>query len=307
MADFFQNFLTKRRNRSSNSSAEESPDAKKPRGSPNSSIDTQQVNEGDDEIMAALGMVENVQQKLQEILQKLGKLDSIEQSVNKLQDTLLKLEARTQSLEDFQQSAIANINELKQSLNFSQEKYKTSLDDLTKQRKNLEGKLNEFERQNSQLDNKIKEVETKNLYLEAYSRRENIKFENINEDDGYDTEQKLRIFLETELGFRDALTVEIQRVHRLGRKRETESRPILARFLRYKDCEKILSLGRRLRGTVYKMYQDLPHEIVLRRKEQMDTFRKARENKIPAAFSKAQPDKLYIRGKLWPVGKTLEI
>ena len=251
MADFFQNFLTKRRNRSSNSSAEESPDAKKPRGSPNSSIDTQQVNEGDDEIMAALGMVENVQQKLQEILQKLGKLDSIEQSVNKLQDTLLKLEARTQSLEDFQQSAIADINELKQSLNFSQEKYKTSLDDLTKQRKNLEGKLNEFERQNSQLDNKIKEVETKNLYLEAYSRRENIKFENINEDDfdGEDTEQKLRIFLETELGFRDALTVEIQRVHRLGRKRENESRPILARFLRYKDCEKILSLGRRLHRT----------------------------------------------------------
>ena len=151
MADFFQNFLTKRRNRSSNSSAEEFPDAKMPRGSLNSSIDTQQVNEGDDEIMAALGMVENVQQKLQEILQKLGKLDSIEQSVNKLQDTLLKLEARTQSLEGFQQSATADINELKQSLNFSQEKYKTSLDDLTKQRKNLEEKLNELERQNNQL------------------------------------------------------------------------------------------------------------------------------------------------------------
>ena len=25
------------------------------------------------------------------------------------------------------------------------------------------------------------------------------------------------------------------------------------------------------------------------------------------AFSKAQPDKLYIRGKLWPVGKPLEL
>ena len=39
----------------------------------------------------------------------------------------------------------------------------------------------------------------------------------------------------------------------------------------------------------------------------MDTFRKARENRIPATFSKAQPDKLYIRGKLWPVGKTPDI
>ena len=174
---------------------------------------------------------------------------------------------------------------------------------------NLEEKLNELERQNNHLDNKIKGVESKNLYLEAYSRRENIKFENISEDDNddEDKEQKLLTFLETDLGFRDAHTVEIQRVHWLGKKKTGESRPILARFLRFKDCEKILSLGRRLRGTVYKMYQDLPHEIVQRRKNQMDTFRKTRENRIPATFSKAQPDKLYIRGKLWPVGKTLEI
>ena len=71
MADFFQNILTKRRNRSSNSSTEESPDAKKLRGSPNSSTDTQQVSEGDDEFMAASSMVEDVQRKLQKILQKL--------------------------------------------------------------------------------------------------------------------------------------------------------------------------------------------------------------------------------------------
>ena len=84
-------------------------------------------------------------------------------------------------------------------------------------------------------------------------------------------------------------------------------RPILARFLRYKDCEKLLSLGHRLRGTNYKMYQDLPLEIVERRKAQMETFQKARRNNIPAAFSKAQPDKLIIRGKLWSFGMPLEL
>ena len=177
MADFFQNILTKRRNRSSNSSAEESSDAKEPRGLPNSSIDTQQGNGGDDEFMVAASTVEDVQQKLQKILQKLRKLDSIEKSVKKIQDTLVKLEARTQSLKSFQQSAtadISHISDLKESLNFSQEKYKTSLDDLKRQRENFEEKLNELERQNKHLDNKIKDVETKNLYLEAYSRRENI-------------------------------------------------------------------------------------------------------------------------------------
>ena len=64
------------------------------------------------------------------------------------------------------------------------------------------------------------------MYLEAYSRRENIKFENIDEfEEGSDkenTEQVLRLFMETELGFMDANSVEIQRVHRLGKKKETE-------------------------------------------------------------------------------------
>lgn len=82
----------------------------------------------------------------------------------------------------------------------------------------------------------------KDLYLEAYSRRENIKFSNITEftpgdPRGEDTEEVLRIFLEEEMGYADARTVEIQRIHRLGKKRDTaEPRPILARFLCYEDC-----------------------------------------------------------------------
>jgi len=121
------------------------------------------------------------------------------------------------------------------------------------------------------------------LYLEAYSRRENIKFENISELEGgsdkEDTEQVLRLLMETELGFMDASSVEKQRVHRLGKKTENEPRPILARFLRYKDCEKILSLGRRLKDSNYKMYQDLLYEIVQRRKWLL--LRKPRQTKSP--------------------------
>lgn len=145
--------------------------------------------------------------------------------------------------------------------------------------------------------------------MEAYSRRGKIKFENIPEEetDKEDKEMVLRTFIETELGFGDAANVEIQRVHRLGKKKGESPRPILARFLRYKDCGKLLSLGHCLRATNYKMYQVLPFEIVERRRAQMETFKKARCNNVPVAFSKAQPDKLYIRGKLWPFGIQLEL
>ena len=170
-------------------------------------------------------------------------------------------------------------------------------------------KLKSLEKENFKLGSRIKEVEEQHLYLEAYSRRENLKFENIPESvaSGEDTEFVLRSFLERDLGYVNAASVEIQRVHHLGKKKEGKLRPILARFLRFKDCQSMLALGPRLRETNYRMYQDLPFEIVERRRGQMDTFKKARRNNIPASFSKAQPDKLFIRGKFWPVDKEVEL
>ena len=116
-----------------------------------------------------------------------------------------------------------------------------------------------------------------------------------------ESEEVLRFFLEKQLGYQNARSVEIQRVHRLGKKREDGgARPILARFLRF-------ALGSRLKGTNFQMFRDLPQELVTRRSKQMNTFKKAKRNNIPVSFSKSQPDKLYVRGKLWPVGQVLEI
>ena len=142
-----------------------------------------------------------------------------------------------------------------------------------------------------------------------YSRRENIKFMNIEEgsqDQSEDTEEILRGFLERELGFVDAQNVEIRRVHRTGQNKDGKPRPSLARFLRYKDVQKILSLGLRLKGAKeFQMFRDLATEIGKSRKTQMETFKIAKRRGIPAAFSQTQPYKMYIKGSLWPVGKEL--
>ena len=76
--------------------------------------------------------------------------------------------------------------------------------------------------------------------------------------------------------------VKMQRVHRSGKSKNGKPRPILARFLRYKDVQKIFSLGHRLRETDFQMFSDYPAEIVRRRKEQRKTFKEARKNSIPA-------------------------
>ena len=252
MADTLVQFVRKRRNRSSGSSVEDktsSPDSKKQKNTLLSVSD----DDSSDEIMAALELTNDVSKKLAMIIRKLEKLDSIERSMKNIEASLAALETRTEKLEIFEASTTQD------------------LDDLKRRCSTTEKECNDWLK-------KREELETKDLYLEAYSRRENIKFTNIREsttenEKQEDTEAVLRKFLEDELGYMNASTVEIQRVHRLGKRRyEDEPRPILARFLRYKDCEDIFALGRRLRGTTYQMFQDLPAEIVKRRKDQMVTL-----------------------------------
>ena len=159
------------------------------------------------------------------------------------------------------------------------------------------------------------QLKTKDLYLEGSLCCETIKFVNIPKTNGAgaeareDTEEVIRDFLAQELGFLETRSVEIQRVHRVGRKnsQNTKPRSILAKFLRAKDCEKIFALGFRLRKTKYQMYRGLPQEVVTRTKSEMATLKKARGDIVHAAFSRAEPHKLYIAGEFWPVGKPFHI
>ncbi len=259
-------------------------------------------HEGEEKALSVFEMSETLDGKLQEILTKLEKLDTIEKSVKILQETLSRMGTRIQSLELAQASANRDINDLKESLNSAEDQYKKTTESFKGHKEHTSLKLSELVQKESELEDKIADLENKNLCLEAYSRREDIKFENIEEEPDLnerqeDTETVLRNFLEAELGYKDARSVEIQRVHRINSKKDAKPRPIIARFLRYKDCEQILAMGRR------KMYQDLPY----RRRKQRETFKTARRNNILAAFSKSQPDKLYIRGRLWPIGKPFDL
>ena len=77
------------------------------------------------------------------------------------------------------------------------------------------------------------------LYIEAYGRRENLKFEGIEEQlqqangkEKEDTKAKLVDFMQNILGIDDGHEIEFQRVHRMGRrsKEGVAGRPIVACF-----------------------------------------------------------------------------
>ena len=307
MAETLSNYIRKRRNRSSASSSDEpsaSPDSKKLKEVEDT---CNRDPEAKDETMEALDKIEAIGEQLKSILARLSKLDTIECSVKNIETNLANLKVRTSKLEDFQATAKKDIAELQKSCSFNGDKCKEYKEGLSK-------KLDEQNERNTSmlererlLSDQINDLISKNLYLESYSRRENIKFFNIREEREEDTEEILRKFMEKELGFRNAHTVEIQRVHRLSRRNnDTDARPIIARFLCFKDVEEIFALGRRLEGSNFQMFRDLPREIIKRRNDQMAAFKEARRNGMRVCFSRSQPDKLYINGDFWPRGKLLD-
>ena len=313
MAQNIANLIGKCRTRSSASSSDEqrsSPDYKKPKNLSVSSNSDSEHEVSTDAIMTALDLTKG--EKLQLILAKLQKLDNIKISIKNIKSSLAAFELRTKRLEDFEVTATEGLEKLQKRCSDAEKRCKDKLEAFEGKLAKHKSMIAKLESKEQEINSKMEELKTKDLYLEAYSRRENIKFINIREPDSVtttqeDTKEILRNSLEDELRYRDASTVEIQRVHRLGKKKnDDEPRPILARFLRYKDCEDILSLGHRLQGSNFQMFRDLPYEIVKRRKDQMATLKKAKQLKIPASFSRAQPDKLYVRGKLWPIGKALD-
>ena len=306
MADLFRHFINKRKTRSPTPSDEPSisPECKKTK---------QQTSPGkklfqeEDEVLTALSMAQELGPALQEILKKLEKLDVIESSLLNIQRQLGNLERRTQELEAVQSTSKKDIVDLKDGLNFIGDKATENANALAA----AKGQIAELSSKVQQNEDIVNEQHNLILYMEAYSRRENIKFMNVKEEttvDGKeDTEEVLRSFLERDLGYADARSAEIQRVHRNGKGKDGKPRPILARFLRYKDVQAIFALGQRLKDTEFQIFRDYPAEIIERRRSQMETFKAARKKGIPAFFSNSQPDKLYIRGKLWPKGKALFI
>ena len=69
-----------------------------------------------------------------------------------------------------------------------------------------------------------------NIKLEQYTRRENLRFNNIEETEGEDSKTLVISIIQNELGV-DVSRIRFHAVHQVGKKLEGKTRPIIARFL----------------------------------------------------------------------------
>ena len=241
----------------------------------------------EDEVLQALNMAGNVSEKLDKILgelKKLEKLDAIEATLKDLTSRLENVESTIDKMKDDARAVESSIKGMDKSLTY-----------LNKEVEELRGTVEDKDKQ-------IEYLHTQHLYLESYSRRENLKFFGIPENEGSASQGKdafgtidvLCEFLHDVLGFGDPKrNMEFQRVHRIGKSVRGKPRPILARFLRYQDRETVLRAGFELKGTEYMILQDFPQEII----EGRPKLKEAKKRGQKVSFSKSEPDKLFIDGK----------
>ena len=248
-----------------------------------------------------LDRMEKLVERVEQISAKLNILDEIERKMNKLDSIEEKMEKFSSRLDDIEKS----VSLLRCEVNSSKEKQAEIQRFVGEVKDSVDcahARTDALELKSYKLDADFKEAKEdlrkKILYLEAYSRRENLKFAGIPEvnSDQEDTKNVLTNFISRQLGIENPEGIEFQRVHRIGKKGD-RPRMVIARFLRYADRERIMRNAYRLKNTDFTIYDDIPKELIDLRKKHMPAFHEARRAGKRAAFSKSEPDRLFIDGK----------
>ena len=132
-------------------------------------------------------------------------------------------------------------------------------------------------------------------YLEDQSRRNNLRFEGLPEENQENWEQttvKVQNLIRNNLGITD--TIQIERAHRTRNTNSPKPRTVVAKFLNFQDRNNILKNSRKLKGTNIFINEDLCESSNAIRREKLPELKKARSEGKVAFFSHT---KLIIREK----------
>ena len=94
--------------------------------------------------------------------------------------------------------------------------------------------IEEVNKRISDLEKQLKVEVEKNIKLEQYTRRENLRFNNINEEEEEDCRALIYDILQRDLEL-DATSIKFHAVHRVGKIMEGRTRPIIVRFVSRED------------------------------------------------------------------------
>ncbi|KAJ8385857.1 hypothetical protein AAFF_G00179230 [Aldrovandia affinis] len=151
------------------------------------------------------------------------------------------------------------------------------VEELIAKDKRSSSKLSEIDSEVSIVAANIRSFLPKLDYLEGQSRRNNIVIDGIQEsgnESWAQSEEKVRKLLSDKLKLTG---IEFERVHRTGRSTGERTRPIVAKFFRYKDKVRVMEKAKDLKGTNVYINEDYTDVVRQKRKELIPAMKAARE------------------------------
>ncbi|XP_035693558.1 LOW QUALITY PROTEIN: uncharacterized protein LOC118427744 [Branchiostoma floridae] len=181
----------------------------------------------------------------------------------------------TDSTNQRMDNLVREMQDLKSSLQFSQDELK----DLKADKDSNLKKIKQLEQDIASRNDDVSTGLTEKLdYIENQSRRNNLIFDGIKEEKGETWEQaemKVKDVIKKKLHI-NPVHIEIERAHRNGKPGE-RPRPIVAKFLRYKDKQTISGKAKMLKGTSIYVNEDFSDRVRRKRRELQPALRAARE------------------------------
>ena len=210
-----------------------------------------------------------------------GKLDSIndkvDESCKKISDTNTFL------------------NEIKRSLEHTQAEVDDIKIDLTTVKKKVVALENKDQTNTATLQQVLsenKQLHSRMEYLENYSRRENVIIDGLHEPQHENPLDAANyVFQSLKMS-----TPQIQRCHRLGRRVDGRSRPLIIRLTLYPDKLQMFKNARHLRGTNLILRDDLCKETLQKQAQLRPVLAVAKRHDQKAKFVN---DKILFRGSLY--------
>lgn len=178
----------------------------------------------------------------------------------------------------------------------------------------VETKVSELGNKMSRTDQRVRLLEYKSIDAEVRSRRNNLVFRGIVENNiNEDCESLVKSVVSEKLGLDSDMY--IQRAHRLGgrqtrgrsgpvlgraaqARQPLKPRPIIACFRDYQDLETIIANAYKLKDTDISVHRDYPKEIVNARSELWPMYKSEKQNNPRAKVSIGFPAKLIVNGSV---------
>ena len=194
---------------------------------------------------------------------------------------------------------LGKIEDLVKSVDFAH----AEIQDLKMENKSLRDEVGILKESMINLERVVSELKEGLVDVRSRSMRKNLVFTNLPEKKEEETNGKMedsedvvRKFMADKMMIENVDKIEIARAHRFGKSRSDRPRPLVVRFEKYKDKERVARHGKNLQGLNYGVNDQFPQEVMNRRKNLFPILRKARQNQIRAVI---KVDKLYINKVLF--------